>query len=63
MFRDVLENAIQRSCAQRIVIRHRDVMLASLLRREPEMPAFLPRHRIPEQFETLGQLRREHIPR
>ncbi len=60
---DILENAVERSRPERIVIRHRHMMLAALMRREPEMGALLPRDGIAKGFEQSGQIRPGHIPR
>ena len=51
MLSDVFENTVERTRPQGIVIRYRDVVLATFLRRGPDVRALLPRHHIPEGFE------------
>jgi hypothetical protein len=48
---------------ERIVIRHRHMMLAALVRREPNVRALLPRRHVAVGFEQFGQLRPRDVPR
>ena len=38
------------------MIRHRDVVLSALRRRQPQMRAFLPSNHIPKGFESLDEI-------
>ena len=62
MLGDVFGNAVERARPQGIVVRHRHVMLATFLRREPQVRTLLGDH-LSERFQQRGQFRPRNGPR
>src|SRR5205814_1787123 len=59
----VPEDAAERTNTERVVIRHRDVVLTLRGRREPEMAPGLPRDAVAESLERLRQIAPREVPR
>ena len=54
MLGNVIQDAGQRSYAQRVVLRNRDMMFSAFCRRQAHVAASLPRDFVAERFEGFG---------